>query len=77
MDGGVSRGGRCERDLWLQSGSVVQGAGRAARTPDRAVPRQFLWLAQPGSSWNNILPCPRRAELKVHYVLLLETLFFF
>lgn len=47
---------------------------------DRAVPREFLSLGQPGRcrcSWNKILPCLRRAELKVHYVLLLETLFFY
>lgn len=42
------------------------------------VPREFFSLAQPGRcdcSWNKILPCLRRAEWKVHSVLLLETLF--
>lgn len=73
-EGGVGVGWR------LQSGPVTHGAGQAARAPsDRAVPQEFLSLAQPGRcdcSWNKILACLRRAELKVHYVLLLETLFF-
>lgn len=65
----------------LQSGSVTYGVVRPpALASDRAVPREFLSLAQPGRcdcSRKKILPCLKRTELIVDYVLLLETLFFY